>query len=128
MPTCELGFDHPEPEPEIIVEEAPDVEPVAEASVEIARIEADRDVQTAKIYAKGEDADTAALIAALQARIEVLEQSNMPPEPEPIPVVVDPPAPAPQPEPEAPVATDMPPAEPKEPKAKKRTARDVFWS
>jgi len=119
MPVCEYGVEHPEPEP-VVIEEAPDTEPVAEASVEIARIEADRDVQTAKIYSKGQDEDTAATMAALQARIEVLETARAPvAEPEVVPVVID--APPPEPEPEPAPAQEMPPAgEPDEGKPKKK--------
>lgn len=95
MSTCDQGFEHPDPEPEVIVE-APDTEPVAEAAVEVARIEADRDVAVAKIVNRGMDEDMAANLAALQARVDVLEAAAMP-EPEPEPIVI--PVPEPEPEP-----------------------------
>jgi hypothetical protein len=116
MSTCDLGFDHPDPEPEVIIEEAPDTEPIAEASVEVAKIEADRDVAVAKIANRGMDEDTAALIAGMQARIEVLEAANMPAEPEP--VVIPMPAEEPEPEP-APAPEEHPEHATPQPERKK---------
>jgi chemosensory pili system protein ChpA (sensor histidine kinase/response regulator) len=112
---------------EAVVEAAPEPEvpeAVTDAAVEIARIDADRDIQTAKIYAKGNDEDTAALLAAMAARIEILEAERTPPEPEPEPVVIvaDPP-PEPEPEPEPGPAGDLPEA----PKEEKRTGKKSPW-
>jgi hypothetical protein len=87
----------------------------AEASVEVARIEAERDVATAKIYARGQDEDTAAMIAGMAARIEVLEAAAAPAVEEPIMIQA---AAAPEPEPEA--AAPVPEAEPKTETSSKR--------
>jgi hypothetical protein len=67
---------------------------VVSADVEIARINADRDVTLAKIGARVEehvsDVDQAAELAAAEATAEALEEIVSPPEPEPseTPVVV----------------------------------------
>jgi len=111
------------PEPEVVVEEAVDLEPVAEAEVEIARIEADRDVQVAKIEAKVADDEIVAELAALRAEVEVLRAQAAPePEQEQAVVVVADPEPEPEPvaEPEPPVVE---PSE--EPAAKKR--KSAWW-
>lgn len=100
MRTCDLGFDHEDPEP-IIVEEAVDVEPVAEATVEVARIEADRDVAVAKIERGVIDEEVAARIAALEAENETLRGQLAPPEEEQQQAVVVVSDPEPEPEPAA---------------------------
>jgi hypothetical protein len=71
----------------------------AEASVEVARIEADRDVAVAKIENRGLNEELVVQLAAMAARIEVLEAAAIP-EPEPEPIVM-PMAPAAGPAPEA---------------------------
>ncbi len=94
-----MGYEHEEPEP--VVVEAPDTEPVAEASVEVARIEADRDVKVAKIEAGTDRIEIDSRVDALEAKIdgmrEVLDRlaPEPEPEPEPEPVVVEPGPPAP---------------------------------
>lgn len=108
MATCDMGFDHPDTEAGAIAAEAEAgavadaAEAGAAADVEVARVNADRDVQVERIRARGLDEETAATIAAMQARIEVLEAGLTPPEPEaePAPVVIA--EPEPEPEPEAP--------------------------
>jgi len=121
-----MGFDHPDLEPEIVVEEAPDMEPVADAAVEIARIEADKEVSIAKIYNRSDDEQTIAELAALRAENEVLRAQLAPPEPEPeeIAVIVanaDAEA-APEPEMAPPVVEDT---TTEEPKAKAR--KNPWW-
>lgn len=115
---CDQGFDHPDPEPEVVVEEAPDLEPVADAAVEIARIEADKEVTITKIQHRALDDELAVELAALRAENETLRAQLAPPEPEEVPVVVEAPAePEAEPESAPPVveATSTP-----EPAAKKR--------
>ena len=126
MSTCDQGFEHPDPEP-VIIEEAPDTEPVADAAVEIARIEADRDVTIAKVVNRSMDEDTVATIAALQAENEALRAQLAPPEPEPeeIAVVVanaDAEA-APEPESAPPLTTEE--TSTSEPAAKRRS--NPWW-
>lgn len=94
-----MGYDHPDPEPEIVIEEAPDTEPVAAAEVEVARIEADRDVTIARIENRVLDDELMVRVAALEAENEALRAQLAPPEPEPVPVVVSEPAPDPGPDP-----------------------------
>lgn len=120
---CDQGFEHPDAEPDIVVEEATDLEPVADAAVEVARIEADRDVTIAKIEHRAVDSEMELALAALQAENEALRAQLAPPEPEEIPVVVEA-SPEPDPEPDSapPVVeeTSTP-----EPAAKKR--RNAWW-
>jgi hypothetical protein len=108
MGTCDRGFDHPDPAAPVVIEEQPDLQPVADASVEIERVKADRDVQVEKIRSRGLDEETAATIAGLQARVDVLEAARIPaePEPEPIPVALPEPEPEPDPGPPAPAAVE----------------------
>jgi hypothetical protein len=77
-------------EPSPAAEEAEAVEEVAHAEVEIARIEADRDVAVAKIAAKTEEAHDETEVEALRAEIrgmrEILNQLMPPPPPEPEPM------------------------------------------
>lgn len=114
-PDC--GIEHGEPEP-VIVEDNSDkaAEAVGDASVEVARIEADRDVAVAKIANRGLDEDTAALIAGLQARVDVLERASAPAEPEPLVI----PVPEPEPEPEPVPAPAEEPAKEKPPVERKK--------
>ena len=109
-----MGFDHPDPEPEIVIEEAPDTEPIADAAVEIARIEADRDVTITKIENRAADEELLATVAALTAENEALRAQLAPPEPE-VPVIVAEPAPEPEAEPEGapPVVEETSTPEPK---------------
>lgn len=118
MHTCpDCGIEHEQPMPEVVVEEAMDPEPIADASVEVARIEADRDIAVAKIEHKALDEELVMQLSALQARLDALEAMNAP-EPEPEPVVITE-APAPEPEPMEPPKAEERPEEPR-PKAKKR--------
>ena len=93
-----MGFDHPDPEAVIVDTsgQAEAAEAGAVADIEVARINAERDVEVAKINARQVNAEDAATMAALMARVEVLEASLIPPEPpaEPEPVVIAPPEPA----------------------------------
>lgn len=113
-PDC--GIEHEAPEP-VVIEEAVDVEPVAEANVEIARIEADRDIKVAKIE-RGMMADEMEIRLAevegnLRGMREVLDALVNPPAPEPAPIVIE------EPEPE--VEMEIPPKEERhEPKAPSR--------
>lgn len=76
-----MGFEHAEPEP-VVIEEAPDTEPIADAAVEIARIEANKEVTIAKIEHRAIDEDLTAQLAALAAENEALRAQLAPPEPE----------------------------------------------
>jgi len=110
-PDC--GIEHEAPEPEVLVEEAVDVEPIADANVEVARIEAERDVTIAKISAKMEERHDETEIEVLRAELRALRDLITPPEPEPepTPVVIEEPEPVP-------VEEEMPPREERhEPKA-----------
>lgn len=123
MSTCDLGFDHPDPEPVVEVVEAPDPEPIADAAVRVAEIEANRDITLAKIEHRAVDDELLAQVAALTAENEALRAQLAPPAEE-VPVVVAEPAPVPEPEPEA-----APPAieetSTTEPAAKKR--KNPWW-
>lgn len=122
MSTCEMGFEHPDPEP-VVIEEATDLEPAADAAVEIARVEANRDIKVAQIVNRAADEDTVARLAALEAENETLRAQLAPPpeeqQQEAVVVVADP---APEP-----VAEEAPPVvEPsEEPASKKR--KSAWW-
>lgn len=107
-PACGCGCPSCSPAP---VAEAVEAEALAEAEavaaetgaaaqIEVARIEAERDVTVAKIEARSADAQAEADVAALLARLDVLETwkaemlaAQAPPEPEPVVIPVgDPPA------------------------------------
>lgn len=108
MSTCSLGYEHEDPEPEPIVVDdgtADAAEAVSDASVEVARIQADRDVTVAKIEHRAVDEELVTSLAAMQARLDVIEAAMAPPEPEPV-VVVPEPAPEPEPIAEAPPETE----------------------
>lgn len=102
MSTCDMGFEHPGPEP-VVIEEALDTEPIAEAEVRVAEIQANRDVAIAKIANRGYDEETVAEMAALRAENETLRAQLAPPaeeqeqavvvvaEPEPEPAEAEPP-------------------------------------
>jgi len=113
-----MGFEHAPPAEPVVIEEAPDTEPVAEAAVEIARIEADRDVTIAKVVNRSMDEETVTELAALRAENEALRAQLAPPpeeqQQEAVVVVADPVS--------EPVTEEPPPAveESSEPAAKKR--------
>ena len=115
MSTCDLGFEHEDPEP-VIIEEAVDTEPVAEAEVRIAEINADRDIAVAKLASRTElqlsESEAELLRAEIAGMREALDRLMNPPapEPEPAPVVIE--------EPAAPIEEEIPPREERhEPKA-----------
>ena len=122
------GLEHEdlaEPTEPVIV----DTEPVADASVRVAEIEADRDVTIARISAKTEAGWQEGRITELEAQLlamrETLDRVAPPapePDPDPEPVVlVD----NPEPEPVIEEPTAVPPTpEPAPPKPKKGNA---FW-
>jgi len=96
MSICDQGYEHPDPEPEVVVE-AVDPEPAAAAEVEVARIEGDTAVSIAKIEARVADDELVLRMAALEGELtgmrETLDRvapSAPEPEPEPEPVVVEP--------------------------------------
>lgn len=121
----ECGLEHAVDVDQPII--AIDPEPAAAAEVEIARIEADRDVAVARIGAKVEEGWQEQRIAELEGRLagmqEIIEQLTPDPEPEPVPVVIE--APEPDPVTTEPTTTAPPIVEP-EP-AKKRKG-NPFWS
>jgi len=83
-PNCEH-----EAEP-VVVESGPDpaaVEIAGEASVEVARIEADRDVVIAKLQTRSVDEEVAVQLAALAAENDALRAQLAPAEPEQAQVV-----------------------------------------
>lgn len=94
-PTCGMECEGPAAEP--VVTDLVSAEKVAaavgESEVRIAEINAGRDVQTAKVYARRNDEETVAAMAGMQARIDVLEAAMAPPA-EPEPVVIPVPEPA----------------------------------
>lgn len=114
MAVCDMGHEHPDPTPEPVVVEDKSAEDVAEtvsdAEVEIARINAQRDVEVEKLYNKGLDQERETELARLRARVEVLEAAMAPPAPEPeiVPVPVPEPEPDPEPGPPAPPETGEP--------------------
>ena len=122
MSTCaECG--QATPEPEVVIEEAVDLEPVAVAEVDVARIQADRDVTIAKIQSKVIDEELTAQLAALAAENEALRAAAAPQEQQQEATVV---VAEPDPEPE-PVAEAEPPVveHSDEPAAKKK--RSAWW-
>lgn len=120
MHNCaECGIEHEAPEPEVVVEEAVDLEPVAEADVRVAEINADRDIKIAKIERGGAEDEMAVRLAEVEGNLmgmrEVLDALMNPPQPEAAPVIIEEPAPAPE--------EEMPPREerhePKVPSSKR---------
>lgn len=119
----------PDGEVILIAAPEPDVSPaeaIASADVQVAQINADRDIALAKIAAKTVEPDLEMQLAAALAEIEALRTQLAPPEP----VVVDtPPAPVaviqdveagPDPEPEMPMISDQPEtSEPSQPSKKR---------
>lgn len=118
MVTCDMGFEHGDPEPPVVVQEVPDPEPAAAAAVEIARVEGDTAVQIAKINSRSLDEETAAELAALRAENEMLKAAAAPPEPPPVMIPAAPPEP--DPDPMAPPVADKP-EPPAEEKPKRRS-------
>lgn len=103
-----------------IVEDASAEDNVTDAQVEIARLETERDVEIAKLANKGINEETAAIIAGLQARIDVLESSRLPDAvPDAVPVVIDAPDPEPEAEEVPPPPAEHEPSETEKPKSKK---------
>ena len=116
-PDCGLEHQVDVPEPVIV-----DAEPAADAVVQVAQIEADRDVTIARLGAKTEQGWQEQRIAELEGQLtgmqEMLARLNPPePEPEPVPVVVQ--EPEPEPVVEEPVAAPPPIVE-EQPKKTKR--------
>ena len=104
MSTCDLGFEHADPEPEAVIVEAPDTEAPAEAAVEIARIEGDTAVKVAKIEARVADDELVLRLAELEGEVKGMRETldrvapaEPEPEPEPEPVIVEPEPAAPPP-------------------------------
>lgn len=124
--TCpECGLEHA-----VEVEKVADVvetEAVVEATVEIARIEADRDVTLAKVNARVEEGWQEQRIAELEGRLsgmqEMLDRLTPEPEPdpEPVPLVVTPP---PEPLIEEPEVQPPPIVEPA---VGKKAKGNAFW-
>ncbi len=121
-PTC--GLEH-------AVETAvvPDVATAA-ADVEIAQIEAERDIKLAKITAEAIDNEQETEIARLRGELaglrELVERVAPPPpepDPEPVPVVIAPPDPEPVDEP--PAVEAPPPVETAPPRSSKK--QNPWW-
>src|SRR5450631_2600710 len=111
--TCGSEIAVAEPEDGVTVVEAPDTETPALADVEIARIQADRDIKLAKIQ-KGIAADEAvqeAEVATAEAAA-VVDVLTPPPAPEPAPVEVVNADPAPEEAPEDAIPDAEPAPEP----------------
>jgi hypothetical protein len=120
MPHCEkCHADYgEESEPEVIVE----AEHTEKPDVEIARIQADRDIKLARITAGVVDIERDVELAAAEAKAGVLGEIVSPPEAEPEVVVLDEPEPESVPEPEPEGA--LPEVEESHEHAPKR---DVWW-
>jgi hypothetical protein len=113
-PNC--NHDH-EQEAPVVVETGPDPAPIVAGDVEIARINADRDIRLARISKGIADEEAAVELAAVRAERDALMAQLAPPEPEPVVVAMDDPAPA---EPETVPTPDPEPAH--EPRQSKRNA------
>lgn len=111
MPECDLGFDHPDPEPEVIpvpVDNGPN-----ENNVKIAEIEAGASIEREKIWTEQQaialEADRDALRGELRGMREVLDRL-VPPAPDPAaapePVILPPAEPTGPPE-ETPAPPDV---------------------
>lgn len=119
-----------EPEAAEVVEAVADVEAteaVADASVEVARIEAERDVAIAKEQTKQSGVYASEELAALQGEVRALREivdALKPPEPEPAP---EPPAPVVVEAPAEPAPDVAPPPEvDKRPAPKKKSGLGWF--
>ncbi len=112
------------PEPEAVEAEA--VETVADAEVEIAKIQADTEVKLAKEATKREEMWQESRVAELEGEMkgmrEILDKLMPEPEPEPEPA----PAPIVVPEPEAAPAVEPPPVAEEKPNAGKRKSGGMF--
>jgi hypothetical protein len=121
---ADCGYEHDGPIVEPVVEVNP--EPVAAAEVEIARIQAERDVAVARIEGNVEKGWQEQKLTELEARLAGMAETLAalaPPAPEPVPVTVA----EPEPEPVAePVGTEPPPpVEPAAPTSRKRS--NPWW-
>lgn len=111
MSTCDMGYEHADPEPEPIIQA---VEETVAADVEVAKIEADRDVTIAKIAAKAEESHDETEVEVLRGEVRVLREMvermapEPEPEPEPVPVVVNDAPAEPVPDVPAPPAAEAP--------------------
>lgn len=113
MAVCSMGFEHEDSSAETNEADVATEAVAADATVQVAQIEANRDVTIAKLAAKTEveveESRVAQLEAEIRGMLEILSQI-VPPAPEPVeesapapePVVVD----APAPEVEAPPAAE----------------------
>lgn len=124
MSTCDMGYEHPD-----LVAEPVEAAPVTEAAVQIAEIEAERDVTLARIGAKAGESEAEQRIAALEGKLAGIADTLdrlLPAEPEavpdPTPVFVEPPAPEPVIDDEAVV-----PAPIAEPVTKPTRSKSVWW-
>ena len=129
QPCPDCGHVHPvtlpEAEVEATHEEAKADENVAETissgEVEIARIQADRDVTLAKIERGIIGAEIEASTEENAVKAEILDEVMTPPEPDPVPVVVEE-APA-----EEPVTEDAPPPVADVPEATGKRKSNPWW-
>lgn len=115
MATCDMGYDHGEPaaEPPPPVVEVPGT---SENDVEIAKVHADAQVKTEKIWADQRDEELVARVAELEGQLTGMREALAavaPPPPGPEPVIIPAPEPEPEPEPELPPADKSTPPEPK---------------
>jgi hypothetical protein len=121
MATCDMGFEH-----EDAVPAEPEVIPVpvdagtGEADVEIAKIDAKRDVEVEKIRAGVVEDDLRAEVESLRGELRGVRETldRIAPEPEPEPEL---PAPAPVVIDQAPEVPPPPADEPKHREAKRKT-------
>ena len=99
MATCSMGFEHADPEPEVIpvpVESGPN-----EHAVEIAAIEAEASVKREEIYTEQRALELESEVSRLRGELAGIRDTLVtlapPPPPEPEPVVIPVPDPAPAP-------------------------------
>ena len=99
MATCSMGFEHADPEPEVIP--VPVDSGTSENDVRIAEVQAGTDVALAEIRADERVVEMAAELERMRGELAgmktVLETLAPPPPPEPEPVVIPVPDPAPAP-------------------------------
>lgn len=123
-PECgqEIAVIEPDPGPIEVAE-------LTDSAVEIARINADRDVQLAKIARTQLDNDERAELDALRLEVSTLRGLLEPPEPEPpaeVPIVVT--EPEPEPEPDEPAPDSEPPlTEPSVPAPRSGKRGSPWW-
>lgn len=123
-PCPECGLEHA-----VVGQVADDAVPAA-AAVEIAGIEAERDITLAKIAAKSEDPERGEEIARLRGELTGLRElvqrlAPPPPEPEPVPVPVPVPDPESDPVVDEPAVEAPPVVEPAPSSSRKR--QSVWW-